>query len=640
MRFLETVEQAAAVSAINGNRINWRRIKKDPAMYAHNTTVRELEKIITRCKEDYYTRGKPSLTDAEYDTLEDYLRVKKPNSKALRVGTQSVELNKVKLPVTMYSLDKVKTEEALLKFIARNKKAKSFVLSDKLDGISWELIVDAKGVGALYTRGDGEYGKDITGYLPHIKGLPKVLPKNIKVRGELIMSESAFEKWSGEYINARNMVGGITNKKSVHKALADVQAIAYEQLESKKPLSAQLANLKAKGFTVVTHKVVDSLEFNALVDALNKRATKCPYAIDGIVVSADVVYATPSGNPTHAIAFKQNLESDHMTVKVTGVTWQLSRHGKWIPVVNIEPTFISGVTVTNATAHNAQYIVDNKINAGTVISIVRSGKVIPYIAKVVKPSRKASMPPGEVEWRGAHLYAVDAGDDEELSLTQLTKVLTYFFSTLGVEGLKSGSIAKLISEGYDSVAAIKAMKQADWKEVLGVNGGKIYTSMKECLDHPPLDLLMAASGCFEGLSTSRLSTLVAEYPNILSLKFPSTVNEKKLYRLSGWGEGIVSIFTNGIAEFKALMKEAKLTYSQPEEPESDELAGVVVVFTGFRDAEMKAEILNLGGSVKDGITRDTTVIISKPGNSSSKLDTARERGIPILTPEQFRKKYL
>lgn len=631
MKMLKIVETAAAPTAIIDNKIRWAVVRKGGDDFLKKCKISELEKLVIRAKKRYY-EGNPVMDDYAYDNMEDILRLRKPNSKALIVGTDSHTLNKVTLPYPLFSLDKVKTEKALSAFMKRNATAKQWVEADKLDGISFELIED-NGTLKMYTRGDGIQGKDITPFIPHLRGLPKRIPAGFAGRGELIMSDAKFKSYMKDFANPRNMVAGITNRLDIHKSLKDIDAVFYEVLSSKKPLSKQLEWLVAKGFQTVTHRVIRKLDFNSLVDDLANRKKKSKYAIDGLVITCDtVVSRATSGNPTYAIAFKQNLASDMKEVVVTSVIWQISRTGRFIPVVNIEPTHMAGVTVTRVTAHNALYIKDNKIGPGAVLKVIRSGEVIPYINEVVKPAKKAQLPDTKVydyHWEGVHLVNDSVAEETEI------KQMEYFFAMLGVDGFKYGSVAKMMAQGWDLPSIVNDSTEEDFTEVLGVNGKKVYRSIEDKLWKPDLYLYMAASGCFNGIAESRLSQIVQEFPDVMK----RTPKKAELLELPGWASTLATSFLNGLKSFRTFAKGLNIEWTV-QKPVVGKLSGMVIVFTGFRDKSLENAITSKGGKIGSGITKSTTVVVSKPGNSSSKLTKASDLGIPIMMPDEFKKKYL
>ena len=134
--------------------------------------------------------------------------------------------------------------------------------------------------------------------------------------------------------------------------------------------------------------------FNKLLDKHRKQSD---YEMDGIIVTLNKVNAIPtSGNPKHSFAFKSN--PDGTLTQVVNVNYNTTKHGKLNPVVEFKPVNLQGSVVKHANGHSGKYIFDNKINVGTVIKVVLSGGVIPYITEIVAASKTPATPPFEYYW--------------------------------------------------------------------------------------------------------------------------------------------------------------------------------------------------------------------------------------------------
>src|SRR5579872_4298272 len=196
----------------------------------------QLEEIIKLCRDSYYNNSVSLLDDEIFDILVEKLTILNPESKILNYVGAPTKGKKVKLPYWMGSMDKIKTEEAVLNKWT-GKYPGPYPVSNKLDGISC-LLTKQNDVINLFTRGNGSEGQNVTHLLKYINidtdGLPE--DKDVAVRGELIMTIENFKKYSKEMSNARNMVGGIVNSKpeSLNKTYArDVDFVAYEIIEPK-----------------------------------------------------------------------------------------------------------------------------------------------------------------------------------------------------------------------------------------------------------------------------------------------------------------------------------------------------------------------------------------------------------------------
>ena len=301
---------------------------------------------------------------------------------------------------------------------------------------------------------------------------------------------------------------------------------------------------------------------------------------------------------------------------------------------------LNGVTISRVTAHNAAFIRDNKIGPGSVVEIVRSGDVIPKIERVVK-STKAQMPEVPYEWVGAHIMLKSGTAEVEVRVLQIE----HFFVTLGIERFKVATIQKFVDAGYDTIEKILNTTP---KQFLSVPGGsktleQVREQMDEKLESVPLPRLMDASGLFgRGFGTTRLSAIVKQIPDILDYASasPSTIM-RMISQLPGFQATTATAFAKGLPAFAKWLKRAKINYHVPtkRKASSAKMAGVSVLFTGFRDAEMEAKIEDAGGSIASSIGKATVLVAKDPNSTSGKAAAARQKGIPILSPQAFKSKY-
>jgi NAD-dependent DNA ligase len=189
-----------------------------------------LKEIKSYLDDKYYNTGeKTEFTDYQYDILKDYI-VKNDKDYENTIGSKIREdNNRVKLPLYLGSLDKKKLEYTKkLQDWLEKFKTEEYVISDKLDGVS-SLFICKEGDMKLYTRGDGDIGADISHLIKYIKDIPKELKEDIAIRGELIIKKKVFEsEYSDKFANARNMVSGLVNSKSLRDGVKDINFIGYE----------------------------------------------------------------------------------------------------------------------------------------------------------------------------------------------------------------------------------------------------------------------------------------------------------------------------------------------------------------------------------------------------------------------------
>lgn len=616
--------------------------------------IKQLEDLILHHRELYYGSGETEIGDNEYDAIEEELRQLDPKNKVLnKIGSTKFSMDEVPLPVPCPSFDKVRPDTGADKWLAKNPGP--YCLSDKLDGISIELDYVPKELVKAYTRGeDGLTGVDISHLCPHMD-IPQRLNKRLTVRGELIMSKANFNKWSVKYKNARNLATGVKNKTTqIHEAAKDMHVVVYAQLAPRGKPSAVLKELKAMGFTMVAFKVVDKVSVAELQTMFAKRKQASPYEVDGIVIETDVKTPAPKTNPKNACAFKDVLAIDSAEVVVTKVTWEESRYHKLTPRVWFEPVRLSGVDVQKATCHNARALATQKIGPGAIIKVVRSGDVIPFIVSVIKPAKKWAAPEG-VE--GTDWSWVDNGKGEfvdifvnqEAGASDRAQVrqISHFFSGMDVDGLREGTAQKLFSAGFTTINQIMRAKPAEYAAALGPNnaqklGAEIRAKLKVAY---PATLAYAWAGFGRGCGSTRLWACWEGLGNAtmaLMAKWPASKIEPEVAQFTG--PAAAKMIAANLPAFYEFVKEipTKLIEYEPEEVtlDSEKLKGQAVGFTGFRDAALTDLIVKNGGTVTDGVKKETTILLLKDVNSSSsKAAEARKRGLPLMTPQDFIKKW-
>lgn len=605
---------------------------------AASNKVKELEDMLLKASHAYYNSGKPIMTDAQFDRLQEQLRLMAPGSPVLQGIGAPVTRAKVKLPFHMGSMDKIKADTADI-WLQSNRGP--YVAMDKLDGYSIGIVYQPNGDFKVYSRGDGTYGRDITNLVAAV--VPKHKGK-LEVRAELIMPPSLFNKWKSEFSNPRNMMGTVANGKKPHLAIKDTHIVAYERIDKRAPISRMLAELKALGFKTPGHKRFTTLDANQLSSLLKARKSASRYEIDGLIVALDnkAYPANTNGNPTWAKAFKENEASKPATV--VRVEWEASRTGLLKPRVIIKPMMVGGVMVSAATGHNAQYIVSNKIGPGALISIVRSGDVIPYITDVLKGTQAQlpTYPKSSYGWDSTRVNfrLHDPTRDDVV----LAKKIVHFFKTLGTDNLSIGIVSKLIAYDLDSITKITRAKESDFLMVPGFGetlAKKIYSTIQTKIRNVPLHLLMAAYGGFGPVAGSKLKDITDNYPNILTLyakQKPEQITNLIL-SLRGFSQVSADAFVAGMKPFMAFVKaNPQITYraATPQLVSSQRLKGVTIVMTGVRNAEWERLIKENGGNVANSVTDATSILVMKDKTSATtKAQKARQLGISIMGIPEF-----
>jgi NAD-dependent DNA ligase len=373
------------------------------------------------------------------------------------------------------------------------------------------------------------------------------------------------------------------------------------------------------------------------------------YEIDGVIVTDDKIYPRKPGNPEHAFAFKMVLSDQIAEAKVVDVIWTPSKDGYLKPRVQIEPINLGGVKIEYATGFNGAFINDNKVGIGAVIELIRSGDVIPHIRKVTVPAEQAKMPSVPFKWNDTHVDVLleDIDSDE----TVKEKVITGFFRGIGVEGLSSGNVSRIVQAGFDTVPKIIKMTIPDFLQVEGFKdktATKIYNGIREKLENASLVTLMSATNLFgRGFSEKKLELVIESYPDVLLSTETNVQKVNKIAAIKGMAQKTAEAFVQKIPDFIQFIEEAELTHKlskQPIEKQIDQthpLFGKTIVMTGFRDANIQEALKNVGAKLGSSVSKNTFVVLVKDlSEDTGKAADARKLGVPLMTPDVFKEKYL
>ena len=635
-------ENPVAIETINN-------FKKNGIQVLNSLSESQLSAMITEANKAFHFNKTPVMSDNEYDIMKDFLEKKFPTSAVLKeVGAPIIEKNKVTLPYEMASMDKIKPDTGALTAWKR-KYLGPYVLSCKLDGVSGMYSTES-GVGKLYTRGDGKVGQDISHLIPYLK-LPAISGKknSIVVRGEFVIPKNVFhEKYASKFANPRNLVAGIVNRITMDEKVHDVHFVTYEVIVPELKPSEQMQLLVDQGFETVLNRGVmaSDLTNELLSETLVKWRSEYLYEIDGVIVSDDKIYDRKSGNPDHAFAFKMVLSDQIAEAKVVDVIWTPSKDGYLKPRVQIEPIQLGGVKIEYATGFNAAFIEQNKIGVGALIQIIRSGDVIPHIRSVTTPAEQTKMPSVPYKWNDTHVDIMleDASSDT----TVREKNVTGFFKGIGVDGLSSGNITRIIDAGYDTVPKIINMTKADFEKVgFKTLAQKFVDGIKDKIVAAPLLVLMSSSNIFgRGFSEKRMELVLEAYPNILLSPDSNQEKIKKIASIKGMAKKSAEAFVEKISDFVKFMDECGLQDKLSGSPVAvvantgHPLYKKSVVMTGIRDAQVTEALKSVGANLGTSVSKNTVAVIAKSSDEDTgKAAEARKIGVPIMTPAECMAKY-
>lgn len=392
----------------------------------------------------YYVDGRPLVSDLEYDHLFDRLveietehpELKYPDSPTQRVGSDlTSDFPEVQHTIPVLSLDKAYSAEAVLNWISKSEEKGeqelSFVIEEKIDGVSMVLYYEKGLLVRAVTRGNGFIGNDVTANIKTIASVPLRLtePIDIAVRGEVYLPKADFEAINKEletpYANPRNLAAGTVRRiKSSETARIPLQIFVYEGFwaDGVEPFADHvqiLSALKRYGFRVnptlglfcktvaeAQRQLQDAgLEgyagsFDDIPGYITKRTEArkgLPYEIDGLVtkvneISVREAFGYTEHHPRWAIAYK--FEAPEAETVVENIDVQIGRTGRVTPLARVKPVAIGGSTVSNITLHNQDYVDMLELAVGDIVSISKRGDVIPAVERVVEKNEL-----GNVTWK-------------------------------------------------------------------------------------------------------------------------------------------------------------------------------------------------------------------------------------------------
>lgn len=629
-----------------------------------------LEKKIKENAQKYYTDGSQDMTDAEFDSAVSELRKSKPESQLFTTGWgyNPNENNSGKKFKHRYglvgSLDKVHNWDELQKDL-RNRE---IIASLKLDGLSVVLYyVDGKLDRAL-TRGDGRIGIDITDKVLYINSRLKEIDNTFTggVRGEILMSNEAFERYAMDHEDAknpRNTTAGLINAKEISPDLRLLNIVFYKVIgcndDRFDDYKDMLQYIDSQFFPNVVDYESVSLTDKDIIYKMNylRILWYGHYPADGIVLARNDLgrlTSNESGNMNSdetdetiytfvSQAFKFPAETK--TARVDYVEWSLSKTKYLIPRVKIEPTQLSGTTVQYTAGFNAEYIKNNKIGPGAVVEICKSGEIIPDIQSVVKPSDEFEIPKicpfcGEyLEWKGVHLYC----PNNDCGHSKMTDLLIWTSKLVPVDGLgdkiREKFFVEIYGEEYCTVDQIMKYPVLTRAKVLDIDKGKQYQLFRDSL----LALFRNRFNIvtvLEALNIPRLghetAKKLSKYPDVI--KKLANNDENTFINLHSF---IGNANADSINEHKEKFMRINFILDRDgvdwNVTESSDIRVAITGKLSCKRADFEKQLESAGISV-GSINNETKYLITDdPNSSSEKNKKADKLGIKKITEADFRK---
>ena len=659
--------------------------------------IDELRALIRHHERKYYIDNQPEISDADFDALMQQLEALEaaseapipPDSPTQRVGGGAVLGARLQHRNPMLSLNNSYNEKELREFAERVQRLLEdapveYVTEMKIDGLGVSLTYENGVFTQGLTRGDGEYGEDVTDNLRTIRSVPlrlvdteRAVPPVLEVRGEVFLPKDCLNEINvqreseGEppFANPRNAAAGslrLLDASLTASRPLDIFIYTLNYAEELVPAThtESLENMKRWGLKcnphTTYHKSIEDVQ-NYYEHWLEKRH-ELPYETDGVVVKVNQFsqqreLGATSKYPRWAIAYKFNAQQATTTIEKIEV--QVGRTGTLTPVAILKPVTLAGATITHATLHNEQEIRSKDIHIGDRIVLERAGDVIPKIVEVLKADRTGNEVAFEFpESCPACGTSVQRTETEVavrcvnvVCAAQLKRRIAHYASrnALQIEGLGPATIDQLVDkELIRDVADLYALKVESLSELerMGVPSARNLVHQIEQSKTVPVEKVLFGLGIFHVGET--VAELLIEHFSSLDALSRATLEE--IESVDGIGpqiaESVVNFFSQNQPLIDKLRKAGLHCFTVAAESNSTEasimtdsfFSGKTFVVTGSLEGmtrtEASKEIKTRGGKVTSSVTGKTDYLIAGEG-AGSKYTKAEELGIPILTEADF-----
>ncbi|WP_370317637.1 NAD-dependent DNA ligase LigA [Pseudoalteromonas sp.] len=652
--------------------------------------ISQLRAQLEEHNHNYYVLDAPSIPDAEYDRLMRELRAleqanpefQSPDSPTQKVGGAALDkFEQVTHQVPMLSLDNAFSEEEFAAFNRRIKERLmdnnelTFCCEPKLDGLAVSIIYRDGVLVQAATRGDGMVGENITQNVKTIRNVPLKLrgddfPAELEVRGEVFMDSAGFAKLNSEaekrgdkvFVNPRNAAAGslrqldskVTAKRPLMFYAYSTGLVADGQLPEDH--YQQLAKLTDWGLPLCPEtKLVEGQQaaLDYYQDILTRRSSLA-YEIDGVVIKVNDKKRQErlgfvARAPRWAIAFKFPAQEE--ITQLLDVEFQVGRTGAITPVARLEPVFVGGVTVSNATLHNGDEIARLGVKIGDTVIIRRAGDVIPQITQVVLERRPddakdiefpATCPICDSHVERIEGEAVARCTGGLVCQAQRKQAIKHFASrkALDVDGLGDKIVDQLVDrELIKTPADLFILKQGHFEslERMGPKSAKNLVNALQDAKQTTLAKFLYSLGIRE-VGEATAQNLANHF---LTLEKITQASVDALTEVSDVGE-IVAKHVRGffseehnMAVVNALVEQG-IHWPELTAPSADAqpLAGLTYVLTGtlseLNRNDAKARLQALGAKVSGSVSAKTDALIAGE-KAGSKLTKAQDLGIDVLT---------
>jgi DNA ligase (NAD+) len=656
----------------------------------------ELRTIIDRHNHKYYVEAAPEISDREFDKLlQELIDLEKanpdlatPDSPTQRVGGKPIEgFEKVAHRVPMMSIENSYDAADLRKFDADVHKGAGkgdvgYTVELKIDGVSISLVYEDGVLKTAATRGDGETGDDVTHNVKTIGGVPLRLttsnpPKLIEVRGEIYMARGELVRINAQrakdgeaaYANTRNLTAGTLKQLDPKEcARRKLSLFAYatgasEGLDLKNQQDL-LETLKEFGFPVNSHtKFCASIdEVIAYCDSWNEKRHDLQYDTDGMVVKVNDLaqrqrLGATSKVPRWAKAYK--FEAEQGITKLGKVVFEIGKFGELTPVAEFDPPVpLAGTQVRRASMHNASWVEKMDVRLGDTVVVEKAGEIIPQVVSVVTESRTGKEKP--IVWPKTCPACGGPVEKEETAQSygyvcantgvcpaQLAKRIEGFArrERMDIEGLgREVSIQLVDSELVKSVTDLYRLTE---KQLLALDGFK-QTKAQKLLNGIAASKERGLARLLSALTIFMVGESMAEAlaDEFLSLDAILAASKEELAKVKGFGQkraGFVTEYFNNSAGQKLVTELQELGIKTTHDKKIAPVGGLVLngkslVVTGtlvkYDRAGIESLIKELGGKAVGSVSKKTDFVVAGE-KAGSKLDKAKELGVPVLTEDEF-----
>jgi DNA ligase (NAD+) len=653
--------------------------------------IAALRAAVRRHDELYYRQAAPEIADFDYDQLkrrlaaleDEFPLLAGSDSPTQAVGDdRAAGFRVVKHRQPMLSLDNTYSEAELRSFHGRlaklfGEEALSYVVEPKLDGLAVSLTYENGRFVRAVTRGNGVEGDDVTENVRGIRSLPAQLtgnghPKGVEIRGEIYMTLEEFRRINREreeaghelYANPRNLAAGTLKLLDPAEARRRRLEIALYGLGWCEPAVAERQSEIHQRLAEWGLPIVEKFWMVPGIDAvwaaiaeLDAMRHGFAYGTDGAVVKLDSLARQREAgftakSPRWAIAYK--FAAERAETRLRAITVQVGRTGVLTPVAELEPVQLAGSTVARATLHNPEEIARKDVRVGDWVLVEKAGEVIPAVVGVLVERRGSdSQPfqfpaecpacgtaavqlPGEVARRCPNLSCPE----------QARRRIEHFASKqcLDIEGLGEAVVDQLIRHGL--VATLPDLYRLTKDQLVKLDkfGDKSADNLLRAIEQSKRAELWRL---IHGLGVAQVGATAAKdlARAFGSVERVAEATDEELVRVEGIGEKTarsIRTFFNEPAN-RALLAELAALGVQPQGPVAPEggsaaLSGKTFVLTGTlptltRD-EASARIEAAGGKVAGSVSKKTSYVVAGE-EAGSKLDRAKELGVPILSEEEF-----